>query len=1814
MAADEAAGPKLVFNDTTETVFLADMSGDGLSDLVRIRCSEVCYWPNLGYGRFGARVTMNNSPLLDAPELFEPRRIRLADIDGSGATDLIYLAGDDVRLYFNRCGNGFTAPCRLAGFPAVDNLADIDVVDLLGNGTACLVWSSPLPGAAGAPLQYLDLMGGDKPHLLAGMENNLGARTTIEYAASTRFYLEDQFAGRPWVTRLPFPVHVVERTEIFDDISRNRFVGRSAYHDGYFDGVEREFRGFGMVEQWDTEEFAALEQDRQLLPATNLDASSNVPPALMRTWFHTGAFQPAADRGTVPAGLTADEEREAWRSLKGAMLRQELYALDGSAKEPNPYVVTEQAFNVRLVQKMAGNKHAVFFNQIGRAFEFHSERTPADPRVSHGLTLEVDEFGGVFKSASVVYGRQLADPVLAAADEAKQSELQVAYTENTFTNAIDLSDAWRTPALCETATYQLTGLSVPAGSERFAAGVLLSAGGGAGRRQLIAESRTLYRSDDLSGPLARGQLQSLAIVFDTYHVAFSPDLLTQVFGARVDDSMLSTGGYVHRDGDQQWWMPLGRVSYSPGAADDGPTELAYARSHFFLPQRFQDPLGGTVTISWEHDLLPLESRDPLGNTVTAGERSSSGIQSGNDYRVLRPHLLTDPNGNRSAVAFDALGMVVGTAVMGKSGDSPQQGDLLDGFVADLSDEVAAAHLADPLTDPQSILAGAGARLIYDLFAYYRTKSQPQPSPNVFYTLVRETHATDLAAGEKTAVQHRFLYYDGFHREIQRKVQAEPGPDGSPRWAGSGWTIFNNKGNPVRQFEPFFTGTPRFEFDTRIGVSPYLFYDPLQRVVGTLHPDHTWEKAIFDAWRQETWDVNDTALIPDAAADPDAGAFFRRLPATEYLPTWYGQRQAGALGPEEQEAAAKTAVHAATPVVSHADSLGRLFLVIAHNRFQRSGETSPTEEFHTTRVVFDIAGNQRDAIDGKNRVVMRYDYDLLGNRIHQSSMDAGERWKLLNAVGLPVYAWDSRGFRLRTTYDVLHRPVETFLSSGSGPEQMIARLVYGESMPDPEIKNQRGKLLSAKDQTGVAATEEYDFKGNLLTAVRSLTTEYKSIVDWSSDAQLEPETYTTTSRFDALNRPLERIMPDGSRVRHSFNGANLLERGEANLRGEAAVTAFVSNIDYDARGRRERIDYGNGVATTYTFDSLTSRLTGLLTAREPDLPAAQSLAYFYDPAGNITRIRDSAQQTIYFQNARVDPSSANTYDSVYRLIEATGREHLGQNRPAPLPASYDDAPRVHLPHPGDGAAMGAYLEQYAYDEAGNFLAFTHRGSDPANPGWTRSYAYNEPSLLEPGKFSNRLSGTQLSGSQALSEQYAYDAHGNMTGMPHLAAIEWNFANQMSASQRQAVNTGAGQRTYYVCDVNGRRVRKVTESQNGARTNDRAYLGGFEVYREYSGGAVTLQRESLHVMDDNQRVALVETRTQGDDSTGARMVRYQFGNHLGSASLELDEDAKVISYEEYYPYGCTSYQAGRTAAEASLKRYRYTGMERDEETGFACHGMRYYAAWLGRWTSCDPAGIDDGDNLYEYGSCDPITFVDRTGTQTKRQLWLAEQKKFTITPVATRTGRGITKLQRQALKGASRGFGPGPGKGKMDWGHPPDTPHGITPAGGSPPLRPQPAPENRSSQAQKDLKQDARSQGKFARDNKARDTTTKSVKRNQTPPEPFEKPMADYEKASARNVRPTTKPRAATVPEPTGPNPNQLEFNFDQPATASKPVPETPRLSGGPGAVAAVANVAGNAAVGFEFIKDLHEGNPGKGLVKAGATLVIGQVITKVPALV
>ncbi len=435
--ADEQRGPRVVFADGTESIYLADMSGDGLTDIVRIRNGEVCYWPNLGYGRFGPKVTMDQSPWFDTPDGFEQRRIRLADTDGSGTTDILYIGSDGIHVYLNQSGNALSSRRTLRNVPT-DDLNSISIADFLGRGTACLVWSSPLPGYERRPLRYVDLMRGRKPHLLIRIENHRGAEVAIEYASSTEFYLSDRAAGQPWVTRLPFPVHVVKRVETNDLVSRNRFITRYSYHHGYFDGVEREFRGFGRIDHLDTEEFGALTTTGSL-PAENEKASWNVPPVFTRTWIHTGVFlggervashlaheyyrEPGRENAVrleetvMPTGLAPDEVREACRALKGSTLRQEVYALDGSEESSRPYNVTESNYSVRPLQPRCGNPYGVFFAFRRESATFLYERKlyevegrkRADPRIVHSLSLEVDDYGNVLKAFNIAYPRLFPD-------------------------------------------------------------------------------------------------------------------------------------------------------------------------------------------------------------------------------------------------------------------------------------------------------------------------------------------------------------------------------------------------------------------------------------------------------------------------------------------------------------------------------------------------------------------------------------------------------------------------------------------------------------------------------------------------------------------------------------------------------------------------------------------------------------------------------------------------------------------------------------------------------------------------------------------------------------------------------------------------------------------------------------------------------------------------------------------------------------------------------------------------------------------------------------------------------------------------------------------------------------------------------------------------------------------------------------------------------------------------------------------------------------------------------------------------------------
>jgi len=424
-----------------------------------------------------------------------------------------------------------------------------------------------------------------------------------------------------------------------------------------------------------------------------------------------------------------------------------------------------------------------------------------------------------------------------------------------------------------------------------------------------------------------------------------------------------------------------------------------------------------------------------------------------------------------------------------------------------------------------------------------------------------------------------------------------------------------------------------------------------------------------------------------------------------------------------------------------------------------------------------------------------------------------------------------GTRRRLTYDALRRPTALYVRE-EGVERLEERTVYGEGRG--EAGNHRTRVFRQYDQAGEATNLAFDLKVNLLASARRFAREYRTTLDWSDDVPLKGEVYEERTTYDALDRPVSLRSADGSVVRYHYNEASLLERTDAHLRDAATPTGFVADLDYDAKGQRERTVYDNGAVTTYDYDPLTFRLRRLRTTRNGAALQALTYTYTYDPAGNITHIRDDAQQTVYFDNAVVQPHAEHTYDAVYRLIEATGREHIGQSA-ALLPTSWDDGPRVRLPHAHDGQAMRRYTERYEYAALGNLLRLVHRaqGGD-----WTREYAYGEPSLLQPAGASNCLSCTVLG---PIAKPYGHDAHGNMTSMPHLSLMRWDFDDQLWATARQAVSDGGTpETTYYVYDAAGQRLGKVTErqacpGQTPTRLREHLYLGVLEVYREYGATA-------------------------------------------------------------------------------------------------------------------------------------------------------------------------------------------------------------------------------------------------------------------------------------------------------------------------------------------------------------------------------------------
>ncbi|GIG69236.1 SpvB/TcaC N-terminal domain-containing protein [Phytomonospora endophytica] len=1517
-------GPAVDFTDPR--VRLADMTGDGLQDIVLLRDGNIAYFPNLGHGRWGRRVHMRQAPRL--PQGHDPRRVLLGDVDGDGAADLVYVDHTRVLVWGNRSGNGWTEqPVTVNGTPDVVDTDEIRLIDLHGNGMDGLLWSR----AAEERTRFLDFCGGTKPHLLSTMDNQLGARTTVHYSPSTADYLRDRAtAATRWRTPLPFPVHVVSSVETEDQISHGRLVTAYRYHHGYWDGVEREFRGFAMVERLDTE--------------TIDDAPDHSPPSLTKTWFHPGPVAAVeagdwteldlrgeywtGDPSMLPrppeitaalAALSRSGRRDALRAMRGRVLRTELYALDGTDRQALPYTVTETLTGIREESPPGpgdDGRPRIFFPFPIATRTTQWERGQ-DPMTRFAFTTGHDAYGLATGTLSVAVPRgrdpRRADPTATEPYPATATRTEYARRDD---------DLYLVDRACRTTTFEVGNdgrASVPDLHDTVLAGTA--------DLRVIEHHRTHYDGDAYVG-LPLGSLGAFGVLTRTESLVLADDHFTRLgatppyleprtvswpaeYPAEFRSLTPALAGYRHETGDVPGYYVVGeRHRYDFHEA---------GRTARGMPTAARDPFGAETRFEYDaHDLHPVRVVDPLGLETKASY----------DPRVLAVETITDVNGNTSSVTYSPAGLVTGQFVRGKNGE----GDTLSPSV----------------------------RLDHDLLAFAE-----RGRPVSVRSTRRVHHDTDTAvpAAERDQVIVSVEFSDGFGRVVQTRTRAEDELIGDPVFGGgvlptgqnapvpptrirapgapenvvvSGWQLRDNKGRVVQRYEPFFsTG---FDYappgDAQLGRKATISYDPRGHMIQTLNPDGSEQRVVLG--------------VPVDLADP---AVFTPTPWETY--TYDANDNAGRT---HGAAASAYSGHWNTPSSIEVDALGRTVTATARN----GGDPI------VTRSSYDIQGNLTSVIDPLGREAFAYHHDLAGRVWRADGIDAGRRDTVLDALGGTIEVRDTKGALSLSAFDLAHRPVRVWArNDASGPVTLRQRLRYGDggtpaqppaTRAAAKANNLLGRMTRHYDEAGLVMIVHVDFKGNVLDSTRQVIADapvqavYAAAaangwtvtpfqVDWvKPDTELlETVSYRTGTEYDALNRIKRQLLPTDvenrrREVRAHYNSAG----GLRSVLLDGAV--YVDRIFYDARGQRTLIGYGNGVVTRCAYDPDTFRLVRLRSERNGVV--LQDLRHEYDLVGNVLAIRDRTPGC----GLPVSPDALDrgfTYDPVYRLATANGRET------DTVPAA---PPWTDLPRGNDITKTRPYTETYAYDAAGCLLRLTHASAN----GFTRDFTH------EAG--SNRLRRMTVG---ATPFDYSFDATGNLVGETATRHFGWNHADQLIAFGTQTAGAEPSVHAQYLYDADGRRVKKLVRRQGGGVTVTHYVGDGFEHHRWKTGA-----NNQIHVMDDRQRIAMVRVGAPHPDD-GGPAVAVHLADHLGSSAVVVDGAGAFVSREEYTPYGETSFGSyGR-------KRYRFTGKERDEESGLSYHQARYYAPWLARWTCCDPIGMAGGLNQYLYAAADPMRLVDPHG---------------------------------------------------------------------------------------------------------------------------------------------------------------------------------------------------------------------------------------------
>ncbi len=729
-------------DDRYELVAFSDVLGSGQQHLVRITGQAVSCFPNLGRGRFGEPINLGK---LEFAGEFNPAHIRFADLDGSGAADILYLQSGAVQIFMNLSGHGFAAPVTVALPEGLryDNLSTISAADLQGLGCSSLVLSSNTHVPELAPHHWrCDFTAGHKPYLLCATDNNMGAAGEVVYRSSAQEWLDEKALlpdPSQAVSEMPFATHLVSEQRQLDQITGNHLAQFFAYRHGYYDGVEREFRGFGLLLQTDTES----------APPTAPQSFS--APVLSKTWFHTGKtlhmdVQDAwdGDPQLAPLGNTLCTQRidgteqihadwdlptlhDAARTLSGSVLRTETLGTDGN---PVPFNVMQNRYGVRLLQaRSEHDNYSVMLPFVIEQRSLQYERQADDPLCQHQLNLAMDEYGSVNHAVSVACSRR-ADALAPYPDDEDHAHLRRWWSDarDDAQLSVYLSESRERLLHVKQADYLRLGLPyrsqnmayvlnadhlsiLPISYEAFVgAQSPLGKNPINGQRMLAGQSRVQYQGcpdgtvnfDALPEYGEQAELDANAL--HAYVIKDAQGAETNLLGNTPAEikARLESAGYV----DVGLWRPTSNTvdtSTPLWAARTGYS--TFAGIEHFNKLLEQKPVVWVTPSSVSYDSLWL-----MPERFIAPDAGVTEVVY--DYNSLQAKWIRDPNQNVSEARYDAMARVVLTTFWGTEWDDTTQTVKDTGFGNMASHAWASVSAGHAIAD-SSVMGDLASAMFYE---------------------------------------------------------------------------------------------------------------------------------------------------------------------------------------------------------------------------------------------------------------------------------------------------------------------------------------------------------------------------------------------------------------------------------------------------------------------------------------------------------------------------------------------------------------------------------------------------------------------------------------------------------------------------------------------------------------------------------------------------------------------------------------------------------------------------------------------------------------------------------------------------------------------------------------------------------------------------------------------------------------------------------------------------------------------------------------------------------------------------------------------